>query len=278
MASSENKESAGPTARYVAKVAKKMREKRGWSQVQLGKELGFTGAAVSAMETLAQPVSDEMLVALERVMGDGTGVFEEAREAVRMERYPVYFRDYALLEEKARSLMTYATMAIPGLFQTEAYARALIGMDFPPLAAARVTELADARMARTGIFDREPQPLIEAVIDEAVLRRPFGTHEIMHGQHLHLVELGRRRNVTLQVMPLTRGLSGEHAGGRGELQLIETADLLRFAYLELQGESMLIGDPAKVSLLTQRYAKIRAQALSSEDSLGLIERLAGEYR
>jgi transcriptional regulator with XRE-family HTH domain len=277
MASSENKESAGPTARYVARVAKRMREKKGWSQVELGTRMGFSGAAVSAMETLAQPASDAMMVALERVMGDGTGVFDEAREALRMEQYPLYFRDYALLEEKAWSLMSYAAMTVPGLFQTEGYARAVIGGGFPPLRPERVTQLSEARMARTTIFDRQPPPLIETVIDEAALRRPFGSAEIMHEQLLHLMELGRHRNVTLQVMSLSRGLSGEHAGERGELRIIETADHLRFAYLEVQGESMLISDLSKVSLFTQRYAKIRAQALSTEDSLGLIERLAGEY-
>jgi transcriptional regulator with XRE-family HTH domain len=278
MAHSGNKETAGPTARYIAKVAKRMREKKGWSQVELGKRLGFSAAAVSAMETLAQPVSDDMLVALEREMGDETGVFEEAREGVRLEKFPVYFRGYAALEDKALSLMFYVTNVLPGLFQTPDYARALIGGGFPPLRPERVEELVDARMARASIFDREPPALIEAVIDEAVLLRPFGNSDIMHRQMLHLLECGQRPNVTLQVMSRNRGLKGNHAGARGELRLIETHEHERLVYLEVQDESVTINDPRKVSLYTQRYAKIRAQALSPEQSVGLIAELAGAYR
>lgn len=62
MARTENKATAGPTAQMVANLARKLRVRKGWTQEQLGTELGFSGAAVSAMETLAQPASDDMLV------------------------------------------------------------------------------------------------------------------------------------------------------------------------------------------------------------------------
>ncbi|MEU0281778.1 helix-turn-helix transcriptional regulator [Streptomyces sp. NPDC006195] len=96
MARAENKETAGPATRLVADVARRMRIKKKLTQEQLGKEMGFSGAAVSAMETCAQPASDEMLVALERVLGEGTGIFEQAREYVRLDKYPEQFKDFAL--------------------------------------------------------------------------------------------------------------------------------------------------------------------------------------
>ncbi|MEU9009514.1 helix-turn-helix transcriptional regulator [Streptomyces sp. NPDC048479] len=278
MARSENKETAGPATRLVANVARNMRVQKGLTQEQLGDEMGFTGAAVSAMETCAQPASDQMLVELERVLGGGTGIFEEARTYVRLDKYPAQFKNYALLEQKAVGLCLYATLVVHGLFQTEEYARALIGGGYPPLSGERVEELVEARMARRALFEREPVALIEVVLEESVLRRTIGSEEVMRGQLLHLAECARRRNVTLQVLPLDCGLSGEHAGAHSELTLVETLEHDHLVYLEAQDESLLIKDPAKVSTCAQRYAKIRAQALGPRESLGLIERLAGDQQ
>lgn len=275
MASAENKETASPMARMVAEVARTLRIQRGWTQEQLGRELGYSAAAVSAMETCAQPASDAMLVELERVLGNGTGVFETARRFMRMEKYPIQFQDYALLEQAAISLQLFATNVIHGLFQTEAYARALIGGGYPPLSEQRVEELVQLRMERTVLFDRDPLPMIEIIIDEAVLRRVIGGEEVMREQLLHLVECARRRNVTLLVLPLDAGKYGEYAGDRGSMNLVETSAHEHLVYLEPQDESLLISDPAKVSTYAQRYAKIRSQALGPRESLDLIKRLAG---
>ncbi|MGW3656254.1 helix-turn-helix domain-containing protein [Streptomyces sp. NPDC005151] len=276
MARAENKETASPTVQMVAEVARTMRIKRKWTQEHLGTEIGYSAAAVSAMETCAQPASDDMLAALERVLGDGTGIFESARRYVRMEKYPEQFQNYALLEQDAVRLQLYATLVVHGLFQTEAYARALIGGGYPPLTDPRVEELVEARVARKVLFDREPVALIELILEEAVLTRDIGSKEIMHAQMRYLAECARRRNVTFQVLPLDCGLSGEHAGAYGDMNLVETAEHDHLIYLEPQEEGKLITEPAKVSTYAQRYAKIRAQALGPRESLGLIERLAGE--
>ncbi|WP_426501212.1 helix-turn-helix domain-containing protein [Streptomyces sp. D54] len=275
MASAENKQTASPMALMVAEVARTLRIQRGWTQEQLGRELGYSAAAVSAMETCAQPASDAMLVELERVLGNRTGVFETARRFMRMEKYPLQFQDYALLEQAAISLQLFATNVIHGLFQTEAYARALIGGGYPPLSEQRVEELVQLRMERKVLFDRDPLPMIEIIIDEAVLRRVIGGEEVMREQLLHLVECARRRNVTLLVLPLDAGKYGEYAAGHGEMNLVETPAHEHLVYLEAQDESLLISDPAKASTYARRYAMIRAQALGPRESLDLIKRLAG---
>ncbi|SNB90578.1 MULTISPECIES: helix-turn-helix transcriptional regulator [unclassified Streptomyces] len=275
MASAENKETASPMARMVAEMARTLRVQRGWTQEQEGKEIGYSAAAISAMETCAQPASDAMLVELQRVHGKGTRIFETARQYMRLERLPEQFKDYALLEEAALSLQLFAANVVHGLFQTEAYARALIGGGHPPLSEARVEELVQLRMARTALFDRDPMPMIEIIIDESVLRRVIGNQEIMREQLLHLVGCARRRNVTLLVLPLDAGKYGEYAGDRGSMSLLETPEHERLVYLEPQDESILISDPAKVSIYAQRYAKIRSQALGPRESLDLIMRLAG---
>lgn len=100
----------------------------------------------------------------------------------------------------------------------------------------------------------------------------------MREQLLHLAECARRTSVNLQVLPLDAGLRGQYAADRGNLTVVETPEHDRVTFLEIQGESVLISDRAKISTHTQRYARIRAQALDPRETLGLIERLAGVRR
>ncbi|MFC8826529.1 helix-turn-helix domain-containing protein [Streptomyces sp. NPDC057137] len=276
MARAENKESAGPATRLVADIARMMRLRKGMTQEQVGVETGFSAAAISAMETCAQPASDQMLVALGGALGDELGIFEQAREYVRLDKYPAQFKNYVLLEQRAVGLCLYATLVVHGLFQTEAYARALIGGGYPPLPEERVEELVEVRVARKALFDREPTALIEVILEESVLRRTIGDAGVMRDQLSHLAECAKRRNVTLQALPLDCGLGGEYAGAYGDMTLVETPEHDRLVYLEPQEECLLISEPTKASTYTQRYAKIRAQALGPRESLGLIERLAGD--
>ncbi|MGW0737124.1 Scr1 family TA system antitoxin-like transcriptional regulator [Streptomyces sp. NPDC002851] len=278
MARAENKTEVGVVSRIVSDVARMMREMQNLSQEQVGKKAGFTGAAVSAMETCAQPASDKMLENLEPVIGAGYGFFERAREYVRLEKYPAQFQSFAPLEQKALTISSYQTMAVDGLFQTEEYAHSQISGNFPPLKAERVDELVAARMERKSLFDREPVAWLELILDEAVLKRGIGSREIMRRQLHHLVECSERQNVVVQVLPLCQGFNGKNSGTPGPMKLVETLDNARLVYLEPQDESMLISTPAKVSAYAHRYAKIRAQALGTQESLGLIRRLAGELK
>ena len=279
MARAENKMEAGGTAQLVAALAKALREQQELTQEELGKRIGYTGSAVSAMETCAQPASDQMLVKLEEAIGGGLGVFEKARKYMLLDKYPPQFKNFALMEAEAVSLSSYQTFVIDGLFQTPEYARALIGGGFPKLPDAKVEELVEARIARKALFDRvDPQPMIELILDESVLLRPIGGWEVLRGQLRSLAEDAERDNVSVQVMPIERGLRGSHAGTRGDMVLVVTKEHHHVVYLEIEDESVLVSDPVKVAGLTHRYAKIRSQALSPDDSLSLIRKLAGEER
>lgn len=278
MAGAENKTEAGGTAHLVAALAKALRAQHGLSQEQLGKKLGYTAAAVSAMETCAQPASDQMLVGLEAEIGGGLGVFEKARKWMLLEKYPARFRGFSELEAGAITISSYETHVVDGLFQTEDYARALIGGSHPPVSEQRREELVEARLARRALFDRDRAPLIELILEECVLRRPFGSWEIMRGQLRSLAEDAQRENVFVQVLPLDRGLRGTYAGDRGAMKLVETKDHEHVVYMEIEDQAILVSDPAEVSHLAHRYARIRSQALSPDESLAFIERLAGEER
>jgi transcriptional regulator with XRE-family HTH domain len=278
MARAVNKVEAGGVAHLVAALAKALREQQGLAQEELGKDIGYTGSAISAMETCTQPASDKMLVKLEERLGGGLGVFEKARRWMLLEKYPARFQGFSELEAGAVTICSYETLVVDGLFQTEDYARALIGGSYPPVSEQKREELVEARLARRALFERDPAPMIELILEEGVLKRPFGSWEVLRGQLRSLAEDARRDNVCVQVLPMERGLRGTYAGDRGAMKLVETKDHEHVVYLEVEDQGILVSDAAEVSQLAHRYAKIRAQALSPDDSLSLIERLAGEER
>ncbi|GGX89000.1 helix-turn-helix domain-containing protein [Streptomyces hiroshimensis] len=276
MASQENKDRASTAAQLTSDIVRLLRKLAGMTQEELATQIGYTGSAVSALETGAQPANEKMLDRLEGVIGCGMGIFTAAKKYVRLDKYPTHFKDFARLEREALTLCTYENFVVDGLFQTEEYARALIGGGYPPLPEVVVSELVEARMERKAVFDRDPTALIEMVLEESVLRRPFGSWDIMRGQLNHLAEYARRPNVNIQILPMDRGLRGQHAGAEGPMKLVQTPDHRMLVYLEVEGTSNLISDPPEVTRRFHRYAKIRAQALGPDESLGLIERLAGE--
>ncbi|MEV7033752.1 helix-turn-helix transcriptional regulator [Streptomyces sp. NPDC093272] len=270
---------ASGTTQLVAAMTKALREQKELTQEELGKLIGYTGSAISALETGVQPPSDKMLVKLEEAIGGGLGIFEKARGLVLLDKYPAQFKNFALVEQEAVSLSSYQTFVVDGLFQTPEYARALIGGGFPKLPEEKVEELVEARLARRALFDRaEPTAMIELILEESVLRRPFGSWEVLRDQLRSLAGDAERDNVSVQVLPMERGLRVSHAGAAGNMVLVKTKEHHDVVYLEIEEESLLVSDPAKVARLTHRYAKIRTQALSSDDSLSLIRTLAGEDR
>ncbi|MET8679877.1 helix-turn-helix transcriptional regulator [Streptomyces sp. NPDC004647] len=276
MARAERRGTASATAQYFAEMVRTLREQAGLTQEEVGKRINYTGAAISALENCKQLPGEKMLAGLEDVLGGGAGLLQMAGKYLVLDRYPPYFKDYVLLEAAALNVSSYQTLVIDGLFQTEEYARAVLRCGFPPRNEEEVGQLADARMDRKALFDRKPVPLIELVLEESALRRQIGTHEVMRAQLAHLAECAARRNVTVQVIPLNRGARGEHAGLDGPMKLIETPEHHHLVYLESQRKSLLISDREEVSALATRYAMIRAQALGPDESLDLIERLAGE--
>jgi hypothetical protein len=157
--------------------------------------------------------------------------------------------------------------------QTEEYARAVFAMWRPLLDEEIIEQRVAARLARHEIFTRRPAPHLSFVIEEAVLHRPLGGEGVWRGQLEHFLLAGERRNVEIQVMPLSRV---EHAGLAGPFTLMETVDGRRIAYTEVQGDSRVHTERAKVREVEAAYGSLRAQSLTPAESLSLIEKLLGE--
>ncbi|MEU2054206.1 DUF5753 domain-containing protein [Streptomyces bungoensis] len=208
----------------------------------------------------------------DEALGAG-GVLSASKEEVARAQYPAFFRDAAKLEAEAVELHVYANQAVPGLLQTEEYARAVFINWRPLLHEDVVEQRVTARLARQEIFCRAQLPTLSFVIEESVLRRPLAGWGVMRGQLEQILLHGQRRNVEIQVMPTERD---EHAGLAGPFTLIETKEGRRIAYVEAQQDSRLYTARKPVREIEEQYGLLRAQALTPRESLAFVEKLLGE--
>ncbi|MFJ3191541.1 helix-turn-helix domain-containing protein [Streptomyces griseoviridis] len=251
---------------------KLFRERAGLDRARLGSLTGYSASTIASFEQARRIPPPKFIDQADEVLGAG-GVLSASKEEAARAQYPAFFRDAARLEAEAVVLHVYATQAVPGLLQAEDYARAVFAMWRPQLDAEVIEQRLVARLARQEIFDRRPAPHLSFVIEEAVLRRPLGGMAVWRGQLEQILLIEERRNVEIQVMPLSRQ---EHAGLAGPFNLMEMKDGRRIAYTEVQGDSRVHAERQKVRELERTYGTLRAQAYTPAESRGLIEKLLGE--
>ncbi|MGC2998697.1 helix-turn-helix domain-containing protein [Streptomyces sp. G35A] len=264
--------------RAVGRQVKLLRERAGLTQKELGDRLGYGEDLISSLERGRRTPQPEFLDAADDLLGAG-GLLKATKEDVARAkararvRHPAWFRDYARLEAEAVEVNFYNNHDIPGLFQTERRTRALYEMRKPLLDEETVEQRVASRMGRQEILTQWPPPMVTAVIEEVVLRRPIGGREVHKEQLNRLLELGRLRTVELQVMPTDRT---EHAGMGGPFTLLTPKGKHQVGYTEVQAVARLATDMDEVRILAARYGSIRAQALTPRESLALIERMQTE--
>lgn len=264
--------------RAVGKQLKLLRERAGLTQKELGDRLGYSEELVSSIERGRRTPQPEFLTAADELLNAGgllKAVIEDVEKAKAKARvrHPAWFKDYARLEREAVEINFYNNHDVPGLLQTERRTRALYEMRKPLLDEATIEQRVASRMSRQEILSGWPPPMITAVFEETVLRRPLGGTQAHKEQLEQLLVLGESRNVELQVMPTDRT---EHAGMGGSFVLLTPQGKGQLGYTEVQSSSRLITDPEEVRILAARYGSIRAQALTMQESLALIENLLGE--
>lgn len=264
--------------RALGRQIKVARERAGLTQKELGERLRYGEEQISSIERGRRTPQPEFLDAVDELLGAG-GLLSAAKEDVERAkararvRHPAWFRDYARLEADAVEVCFYSTLTVPGLLQTEGYARTVFTARQPLLDEETIEQRVAARLARQALLNRWPAPIVSAVIDEEILHRQIGGWPIQKEQLEHLVRLGRLRNVEIQVLPLT---CEGHAGMEGPFILLTPRGRAPVGYGEFQSVSRLITDPEEVRMLAARYGSIRGQALTPPESLTLIEKMLGE--
>ncbi|MEU2249655.1 helix-turn-helix transcriptional regulator [Streptomyces sp. NPDC019224] len=251
---------------------KTLRVRAGMQREELGRRLGYSASTIASFEQGRRIPPPRAIDRADKELG-ADNLLVVWKDQVEKAQYPAFFQGMAQLEKQAIELLVYDTHVVNGLLQTEEYMRALLAMRRPSLDQETIEQRVAARMARQDIFDRRPTPLLSFVTDEAVLRHRYGGRQVVRGQLEHLLLLGQRRNVELQVMPTD---CEDNAGVNGPFTVITRKDGKKYLYVEALNTSTLATDPEQTVLAAARYGIIRSQALSPRESLAFIEKLLGE--
>lgn len=181
--------------------------------------------------------------------------------------------EYVGLEFGAVELLAFNALIVPGLLQTEAYARAIIEAGPDELDAAEIDRQLEIRAKRQSILTG-PDPLrLWVVLDEAALRRPVGGPDVMREQLAHLLELAKLARVTVQVTPFE---AGAHPGVTGPFTIMLFPDPrdLPAVHIDSPAGQLLIEEPKEVRRFEIALQRIQAMALPPAESLNMIADLA----
>ena len=188
---------------------------------------------------------------------------------------PDWFETYLGLESAATSIRSFEMQFVPGLFQTEDYARAVTKLGHQTARVDEIERRVGLRLKRQDLLARAQPPRIWAVMDEAVLRRPVGGLPVMRAQLRHLVEAARLPRMTLQVVPFARG---GHAGASGSFSILrfEERDLPDVVYIEQLTSAVYLDQRQDIEHYLEVVDQLSGEALTPADTARFIEQVAHE--
>ncbi|MFJ8544996.1 Scr1 family TA system antitoxin-like transcriptional regulator [Streptomyces sp. NPDC093586] len=253
-------------------VVKAFRRRAGLTQEEFAPQVRYSLPTVASIEQGRRFPPADFVDRAEEILDAFGALRGAARHLSRQPGLASWFRQWARLETEAVNLSTYECRLIPGLLQTEAYARTLFVNQLPPLGDDQIVAQWEARAERQRLLTERPNTAFSFILEEHLFLRRTGGVEVTRELIDHVLELAELRNVEVQVMPLVRNA---HAGMAGPMQLLETPEARWLAYNEGQRGGMFISDRKEVSVLQMRYARMRSQALSLDDSLGLLQQMRG---
>jgi len=265
---------------WFADELKAHRAERGWTQADVAAKTTYSESLIAQVETCRKAATPELAKALDRVFATpgykedepgspGTpGTFGRLVTRMRNLPFPASFRSFAPHEAEAAALYVFEHSFVPGLLQTEEYARAVLMMH-PDVTDDVVNERVAGRLARQAILDREdpPPPLLYALMDQSVLNREIGGTDVMRAQLVHLVAMSNHLNVTVQIIPNT----GAHPGLLGAFTVADLGAGPGIVNLEDIADGRVTEDAATVSMVAVRFHSLRGDALSKGASRDLIE-------
>jgi hypothetical protein len=208
---------------------RRLREAKGVTREDAGWAIRASESKISRMELgrvgfKERDVTDLLTLYGVEAEGERAALLAMAREANSLgwwhgynDLLTTWFQHYLDLEAAATLIRTYEVQFVPGLLQSEAYARGVIMLGFGSAGGAEVERRVGLRMARKRVLSRPDPPRVWAVIDEAVLRRPIGGRQVMRAQIESLLETCDHPEVRLQVIPFR---AGGHAAAGGAFSIL----------------------------------------------------------
>lgn len=241
------------------------------SQEALAARIHIDRTVIAKAESGERPPTHDVLATWCELTGLDLELFADLCDLARIVNgtIPEWFRPWIEAEGEATSLRIWHSTLVPGLFHTDAYTRAILAVDGTDDLDARV----EARLGRAKILDRADPPDVVAIIDEYALHRMIGSPEVMAGQLAHIVDVSRRPNVLVQVVPT--GI-GAHAGLGGAFDIAASDDMNDLLRMEAVPQDITTESRSIVRRAAVAFDQIRAETLTRGQSRDLIARLSEE--
>ncbi|PJM99471.1 transcriptional regulator [Streptomyces sp. CB01201] len=252
---------------------RRRREEAGLTQEELSVRAILSRSYIAHIEAGRRRPSGDDARRLDQVRG-ANGFFERFLPTLDGRKVAEHFEAAKEFEQQATVIREYAPELVPGILQTEAYARAVFQTRFPPMTDEECDKALVTRLGRSRILDHAKTPAMWVMLNEAVLRRRVGGPAVMAAQLRHLVDLGERRRIRLQVLPFG---AGAHSLMEGMVSLMWFADLPPVVYVEGWRTGKLWELPSVVQQCLSAYDLALGDALSHQQSLALVRSAAEDY-
>lgn len=251
------------------------RLRHGLTQGDLGKETGYTEGGIGKIEKGEVAPNLKFARRCDEIFGTHGDMEHYAELTLATTGLPSWMREWVEFEQTAHTLRSWQPIVVPGLLQTEAYARELI-RTYPWLDDEKVEERTAARLDRQKILRRDdlPAPMLWVVLHESVLHTEVGNAEVMHEQLRALLDVSRRPRITIQAVPLAAGM---HAGHLGAFTIASINGSPDVVYLESARAARVTDQPDDVQEMTNIWQAIFMKALPDDASLSLIEKVATQW-
>jgi transcriptional regulator with XRE-family HTH domain len=269
--------------RRLGAELRKHREEAGVTIEAVAERLHCSTSKVSRIETghtSATPRDVRAMLDIYGIDGDESSelvqISREARQKGWWHPYSTVLTGaYVGLEAEANSVRAYEQQVVPGLLQTEEYARAMIRSARPDISADEVERRVRVRIERQSLLMQDDPIDLWMVLDEAVVGRPVGGDAVMRAQIQHLVDRAELPNVTLQVLPFS---AGAHAGMDGTFTILDFPEPTDtdVVYAENATGGLFLEKADELRKYVFIFDHIRAAALRPEESVALLADLAKE--
>ncbi|MFD7016728.1 helix-turn-helix domain-containing protein [Streptomyces sp. NPDC059928] len=252
---------------------KDQREQAGLTQQQLAEIAIMSRTHIAHIEAGRRWPSQDDAKRLDRALNTGNVLVSFLPDK---HGQPVadHFEAARQFEQQASAIREFAISYVPGILQTEAYARAVLGVAFPPLSDEERDHAVNTRLERSRILDAPVMPVVWALLDEAVLRRPVGSPTVMAEQLIHLADLVDAARIRVHVLPFN---TGAHPLLHSMATLMWFEDQPPIAYVEGLHTGTVHDSPALVERFQATYDLALSDALPLKESLALLRATAKDY-
>lgn len=245
----------------------------GYTQNSLAEVFRLDEQTIASIEQGRRRLMPDLADRLDEFLDTKGALTVALRNLPEVDLVPLWAEEFLEREREAIAISSYQNQVLPGLLQTDTYAEAVFRSRVPVYDEDEIARLVAARVERQAMLHDKAPPITSFVVWEPVVQAPLGGQAVRVEQLQHLRACSELPNLMLQILPLERT---SHAGLAGPFVLLETPEHQRLAYAETQRGSQLIADQDEVAILNQKYAMLRSQALTPEDTRDLLDRLLGE--